>query len=96
MRKPGVAVRVGAGECRLVTRFQRRLSVSRPGMEDLRTMPYATIHNLGVLLPIAANADTPSLACALDRPADPALAHGRAIYAEHLVHRAESLREAKP
>ncbi len=65
-------------------------------MEDSQTMPYATIQYLRVLLPMAASADTPALACALDRLADLALAHGRAVYAEHLAHRAESLREAKP
>ena len=64
-------------------------------MEHSRTMPYATIQQLGVLLPIAACADTPALACALDRLADLALAHGRAVYAEHLAHRAECLREAR-
>ena len=59
-------------------------------------MPYVTIQHLGFLLPLTAGADTPALACALDRVADLALAHGRAIYAEHLAHRAECLRKAKP
>ena len=59
-------------------------------------MPYITIQHLGVLLPLAAGNDTPALACALDRLADLALAHGRAVYAEHLAQRAESLRKVKP
>ena len=46
---------------------------------DQRTMPYITFQHLGVLLPIAATADMPTLACALDRLADLALCNGRAV-----------------
>ena len=95
MRKPA-AVRVCAGEHCLDTRSERRFPVLRTGMENFQTMPHATIQHLGVLLPMAASTDRPALACALDRLADLALAHGRAVYAGHLAHRAESLREAKP
>ena len=48
--------------------------------------------NLGALLPFAASTDPMALACAIDRLADHALAHGRAIYAERLARRAEELR----
>ena len=64
-------------------------------MEHSQIMPYATIQQMGVLLSIAACADTPALACALDRLADLAFAYSRAADAEHLSHRAECLREAK-
>ena len=43
-------------------------------------------------LPLTAGTDPTTLASTLDRIADHALAHGRAIYAEHLAHRAEELR----
>jgi hypothetical protein len=51
------------------------------------------ISDMGALLPIAACADTPALACALDRLADLALSFGHAAYAEHLARRAADLRE---
>ncbi len=47
------------------------------------------------LLPLAACVDPVALACALDRMADLALFHGRALYAEHLARRAEGVREAR-
>ncbi len=59
-------------------------------------MPNDTLNHLAVLLPLAACTDTAALACALDRMADLALAHGRALFAEHLARRAEALREARP
>ncbi len=50
---------------------------------------------LDSLLPLAACADPVALACALDRMADLALSHGRAVYAKHLARRAETVREAR-
>ena len=50
---------------------------------------------LATLLPLAATTDAAALACALDRLADLALAHGRAKYAEHLTQRASRLREVQ-
>ena len=52
-----------------------------------------TIEHLSALMPLAASADMPTLACALDRLADLALSNGRGMFAEHLAHRAERLRE---
>jgi hypothetical protein len=57
-------------------------------------MPHDMLQTaLGALLPLAASTDASALACALDRLADLALAHGRAKYAEHLTQRATRLRE---
>jgi hypothetical protein len=58
-------------------------------------MPFDTAHSLGTLLPVAVCADPVATACALDRMADLALYHGRALFAEHLARRAEALREAR-
>jgi hypothetical protein len=52
-----------------------------------------TVQHLSALLPVAASADIPTLACALDRLADLALSNDRGMFAEHLAHRAEPLRE---
>ncbi len=59
-------------------------------------MPFDAAHTLETLLPVAACADPIATACALDRLADLALFHGRALFAEHLARRAEALREARP
>ena len=59
-------------------------------------MPIDATPYLETLLPLAACADPVALACALDRMADLALFHGRALYAEHLARRAEAMREARP
>jgi hypothetical protein len=58
-------------------------------------MPFDTTHYLATLVPVAACADPVAAACALDRLADLALFHGRALFAEHLARRAEALREAR-
>ncbi len=58
-------------------------------------MPTDSLHHLETLLPLAACADPVALACALDRLADLALFHGRAVFAEHLARRAEALREVR-
>jgi hypothetical protein len=56
-------------------------------------MPFDTLHHIGPVLPLAACADPAAIARALDRLADLALFHGRALYAEHLARRAEAMRE---
>jgi hypothetical protein len=58
-------------------------------------MPFDTAHYLEMLPIAAASADPLALAGALDRLADLALFHGRAVFAEHLARRAEALREAR-
>ena len=58
-------------------------------------MPLDSLPYLETLLPFAACTDPIALACALDRLADLALFHGRSLFAEHLAHRAEALREAR-
>ena len=47
---------------------------------------------LDTLIPLAVCSDPAAVACALDRLADLALFHGRALYAEHLAHKAEAVR----
>jgi hypothetical protein len=47
-------------------------------------------------LPMLASTDPATVACALDRLADLALAHGRAAFAELIAHRAAELRERTP
>ncbi len=59
-------------------------------------MPFDTARYLETLAVVAACADPTAAACALDRLADLALFHGRALFAEHLARRAEALREARP
>lgn len=57
-------------------------------------MQFDSPPTLGALLLIAACADPMTTASTLDRLADLALFHGRALYAEHLARRAEAMREA--
>jgi hypothetical protein len=58
-------------------------------------MSFDTARTLATLVAVAACADPAAAACALDRLADLALFHGRALFAEHLASRAEALREAR-
>jgi hypothetical protein len=57
-------------------------------------MPQDLIFDLA--LPVLASTDPATVACALDRIADLALAHGRAAFAELMAHRAAALRERVP
>ena len=59
-------------------------------------MPFDAARYLETLVVVAACADPTAAACALDRLADLAFSHGRAVFAEHPARRAEAMREARP